>query len=170
VSDVFTNRIEVKPSFDHRFDPENYQRGCGSMRLEFTLIGPLGAITASLDTGWMYEPLTERPAEYGGGWNGPWTNPVRAEGEVGPDCLSRAWKRPLAGPISCHCAQPPEGKEWFSRATGCTIIEGGVCYGDSGYLVGDVFLARLGQGGDEAGFAYLREIHDNWLAPAEATA
>lgn len=168
IDEGFTREISVKPSFDHRFDPEQWQRGCGSMELHFILRGPLGAVTASVMTGWMYEPLIERPSGYGGWPQGPWGNERRAIGEVGPDCISRDRERPLAGPISCHVATPPAGKEWFSRAEGCTLVQGGICYGDSGYVVGDTFLAHLGSGGSQAGFAFLREIHDDWLAPAEA--
>jgi hypothetical protein len=162
---MFTEKIEVKPSFDHRFDPERWSRGAGSMWLEFTLVGPLGAVTTSLNTGWMYEPLTEPPVEFGGAPRGAWSNPKRAVGKVGPDCISRHHEPPLAGPIACHAAAPPKGKEWFTEVDGCTLIEGGVCFGDQGYLVGDIFLSHLGQGGSEAGFAYLREIHNDWLAP-----
>lgn len=160
----FTESIRVRPSFDHRFDPQQWQKGCGSVRVEFTLGGPLGFVTSTIDTGWMSEPLTQVPVEYGRGWRGPWTNPVRAVGKVGPDVFSRDHERPLAGSISCHAPKPPAGKEWFTPASGCTLIEGGVCYGDTGYLVGDTFLSRLAEGGDEAGFSYLREIHDDWLA------
>lgn len=162
----FTTRINIKPSFDHRFDSEKWQRGCGSMTIEFALVGPLGAVTSWIDTGWMFEPLTEIPTGYGGVPRGPWSNPVRASGKVGPDVLSRGWERPMAGPISCHAATPPKGKEWFTAVDGCEFFNGAACYGDTGYLVGDTFLARLGEGGDEAGFTYLREIHDDWLAPA----
>lgn len=165
MSGHFNRRITIAPSFDHRFDPEKWRQGCGSMKLEFVLTGPLGAITASILTDWMYEPIVEIPAEYGRGWTGPWTNPVRARGKVGPDATNRRGD-PMAGPISCHAAAPPQGKEWFTAAEGCTLIKGGVCYGDTGYIVGDEFFLRLAQGGDQAGFAFLREIHDDWLAPA----
>jgi hypothetical protein len=160
----FTTSINVRPSFDHRFDPEKWQRGCGSMHLEFTLGGPLGFITASVNTGWMANPLTGRPIGYSQGWSGPWTGAQRAMGKVGPDIISRAWERPLAGPIACHAEKPPEGKEWFQSAKGCTFFESGICWGDQGYLVGDEFLLRLATGGSEAGFEFLGEIHDDWLA------
>lgn len=164
----FTTVIGIKPSFDHRFDPEKWQRGCGSMRLVFTLGGPLGFITASVDTGWMYQPLIGRPTGFGGAPRGPWGGEARALGKVGHDVISRGHERPLAGPIACHAAAPPAGKEWFTSADGCELIPGGTCYGDQGYLVGDTFLARLAEGGDEAGFGFLREIHDDWLAAEQA--
>lgn len=160
----FTQEIAVAPSFDHRFDPEKWRRGCGSMHITFTLGGPLGFITTSINTGWMFEPLVERPSGFGGVPRGPWGNEVRERGKVGPDCISRGWERPMAGPIVSHAAAPPGGKEWQTESTGCELIEGGICYGDIGYLVGNTFLARLASGGSDSGFDYLREIHDDWLA------
>lgn len=166
--DGFTTSIKVTPSFDHRFDPEQWRKGCGSMQIEFVLGGPLGFVTASVNTGWMSEPLTARPTGYGGAPSRPWGNEVRAIGKVGFDVISSSHDKPMAGGISCHAAAPPVGKEWFSSASGCTLIEGGTCYGDTGCLVGDEFLLRLSRGGDEAAFGYLREIHDDWLAPETA--
>ena len=167
--DGFTTRIEVKPSFDHRFDADKWRRGCGTMSLEFILLGPLGAVTCSVMTGWMADPLVEYPTGFGGAPRGPWGNEKRAVGKVGPDVISREHERPMAGPISCHVAVPPAGKDWFTAADGCTLVPGGTCYGDSGYLVGDEFLIRLAREGDSAAFEYLREIHDDWCA-AEASA
>lgn len=165
---AFASEIHIRPSFDHRFDPEKWQRGAGSMEIQFILRGPLGVVTWGLITGWMRDPLTTRPDGYGTGWRGPWSNAQRAIGKLGPDIISRDWDRPMAGPISCHAEAPPVGKDWFTSSQGCTFFESGVCYGDTGYLVGDEAMARLAEGGDAAAFDYLREIHDDWLAPESA--
>ena len=162
--DEFTERIIFQPSFDHRFDPEKWRRGAGSMEIQFILGGPLGFVTANIMTGWMWEPLDALPVR-GPVGSGPWSNEVRKRGTLGFDIFDHDRPRnPSPGATSCHAAQPPKGKEWFSSADGCTLIEGGTCYGDTGYLVTDTFVARLAQDGNEGGFGFLREIHDDWLA------
>ena len=70
MSEGLTREVRFTPSYDHR--DEHDGRGCGSVIISFNLRGPLGAISAEINTGWMARPylgttwpiqITEGPLE-----------------------------------------------------------------------------------------------------------
>ena len=151
-SDEFTREVKFYPSYDYRDDPDD-QRGCGGATFSFILRGPLGAISADVNTYWMLRPhIGTTPALYA-------PKPLQRGTKPGID-LSIRDQSPTGRMISSHCAQPLV--DWWIGLQDCPIL-GTPCYGNTGYLVADEFVEALVGGGDEAAWKYLHECYTAWL-------
>lgn len=151
--------VRFQPSYDHR--DEHDGRGCGSVIISFNLTGPLGAISAEINTGWMARPYlgTTWPINITAG-------PLEPRGtKPGVDLLT-GHKSLHSGAVHSHCTERRRDW-WYGPNDGCTLVDG-PCYGDTGYLVGDQFLEALVSGGDEAAWKWLEETYIEWLG-AEQT-
>ena len=153
----FTREVKFYPSYDYRDDPDD-QRGCGGATFSFILRGPLGAISADVNTYWMLRPhIGATPALYA-------TKPLQRATKPGLD-RSMTSNSPTGRMISSHCAEPL--KDWWIGPQDCPIL-GVPCYGDSGYMIADRFVELLVGGGDEPAWEYLEECYVEWLAPEAA--
>jgi hypothetical protein len=146
----FTRQIRIRDGYDYRDDPKE-QRGAHGMEIQFILRGPLGAITTAIGTGWMARPLR---GSYNRGM-GP-QNRYDRPGVDGR--LSDHF--PTSQGIGSHCLE--QRREYWFGPQDCDVI-GGQCYGDHGYMVGDTFLAKLLGEGQEVAWAFLEELHNDWL-------
>lgn len=148
----FRREVKFYPSYDYRDDPDD-QRGAGGATLTFILRGPLGAISADVQTYWMLRPhIGATPALYA-------TKPLERGAKPGID-LSLRDASPSGRSVSSHCAEPL--KDWWIGPQDCPIL-GVPCYGDTGYMVADQFLEALVGGGDDAAWQWLEECYAEWL-------
>jgi hypothetical protein len=149
----FRREVRFSPSYDHRDEPGH--KGCGSVIITFVLAGPLGAISADISTGWLSRPYLGRiyPIHI----NGPLT--PRAT-KPGVDLLAGHDTLRSAGVYS-HCTENRRPDYWYGPDD-CTIL-GAPCFGAKGYTIGDEFVEALVSGGDEAAWAWLEEIYNDWL-------
>ena len=146
----FQREIRVYDGYDRRDEG----KGAHGMELHFVLHGPLGAIDAGINTGWVARPLVAGFVRGGVA--------QRRRDEPGVDARL-VYDYPTGSSITSHCAEKRE--DWWFGPDECDIV-GGPCYGDTGYLVADTFLRRLLGDGREAAWEFLRELHDSWLSPA----
>lgn len=150
----FRREVKFYPSYDYRDDPDD-QRGCGGVTITFILLGPLGAISADVNTYWMLRPhIGPMPALYA-------PKPLQRGTKPGID-LSVRDQSPTGRSVSSHCAEPR--KDWWIGPQDCPIL-GTQCYGDTGYMVADQFLEALIGGGSEAAWKWLEECYIEWLGP-----
>lgn len=151
----FTHEIRADAGYDFRDDVTD-QRGCHGLSFRFILRGPLGAISWELMTGLMERPVSDP------GWTIFSDRAPRRSDRPGWDRTGNDSPHPTAGAIASHCHE--KRGDW-SGPYPCDVL-GGECYADVGYMVGDQALDALLKGGSDGVFAYLREIHDEWLAAA----
>jgi hypothetical protein len=153
----FEKRVEVFPGYDHRDDPRD-TRGAHNLSIRFTIIGPLGAITWDLNTGWMERPLLGAYQANAG--------QQRRSDTPGADHRLRDYS-PRAGAVSSHAHDQLE--DYWVGPQPCNVL-GGECYGDTGYTIGDTVLAAMFKDGHDGIWRELRVIYDAWLAAAPVTA
>lgn len=148
--------VRARASYDHRDDPDA-QRGAGGLVLSWIVSGPLGAVAADINTGWMARPyLGNRPAISA-------AKPLAPRGDKpGLDANLRD-VYPNGASVNSHCTVQRRDW-WMGPDDGCSLVDG-PCYGDHGYLVADAFLAALVGGGDEAAWKWLEECYAEWLSP-----
>lgn len=157
MNDDFTREIKILPAYDYRDEPGD-QRGAGGVRMIFVLLGPLGAISASLNTGWVARPLL-RPWNRGG-------NNERA-GRPGVD-RTLVDIYPSGDYVGAHSPVCREGFDVF--ADECDWLPGGFCHVSGSYLAAKNVLEILVTGGSDAVWEHLSALHQEWIAdrPVEA--
>lgn len=153
-ADEFTTKVRIFPGYDYRDEP-NDQRGAHNLSMQFELVGPLGAISWTLNTGWMKNPLKGALAPGG---------PQDRADKPGADFRLREYS-PSAGGVYSH--SHAKAADWWLGPNECDIL-GGQCYGNSGYLVGDTVLAAMFDDGHEGVWRELRVLYDAWLEPEAA--
>lgn len=156
MSDELKQEVRFYASFDHRNDEED-QRGARGMIITLVLNGPLGAISADIGTGWMLHPyLGNRPV-----LESP--KPLSPRGEKPGIDHNLTDLSPSGLSVSAHSLE--QRRDWWrGSAQECPFV-GGICYGDTGYLVADELVEALVGGGDEAAWKWMQECYDEWLGP-----
>jgi hypothetical protein len=152
----FETRIEFLPGYDYRtgapvVDPN---RGAHGMEIRFSLIGPLGAISWKLQTGWMERPLVGHLHPYSGRRDKPGIDGALLE------------YSPSAGAVSSHVHEQRE--DYWLGPNECDVI-GGECYGDTGYTIGDRVLIALMKDGHAGVWRELEDIYNAWLVPEQSS-
>lgn len=133
------HKIEIlRPAwFKVHSDPsKNY--GVGGVMLRFSTIGPKGAISWSVLTGWHLPKTYEW-------WESRGVKPAIENMAMG-------------GSIDIH--SPEQMYEWDSDGSKCDLLPEGRCYGDSGFTAGSDLFETMVEKGEEAVWATL----DSWYA------
>lgn len=152
----FTKEVRFRAAYDRRDEPDD-QHGCSGVIISFNLTGPLGAMSAEINTGWLARPYL------GTTWPIHAARPLEPrDSKPGVDLLL-GHQSLHAGAVHSHCTEQRRDY-WYGPNDGCTLVDG-PCYGDTGYLVGDQFLEALVSGGDEAAWKWLEETYTQWLGP-----
>ena len=152
ITDEFTHEVRFIKSYDRREEPEARYGACG-MKMMLILRGPKAVITFEVLTAWASRPL-KRPFN----WNAakPWARDDKPGVDFGHPSPG-----PMGGGVSIHC--PEKLNDWWLGPTECNVVEGGVCFGDTGFMVGDAVLDALVSEGDAGVWRELREIYDAWI-------
>lgn len=148
----FTHEIKILPSYDHRDDPNDH-RGAGGAELVLILRGPLGAIVAKVNTGWVTRPLI--------GHYMPGLKRQNRRDKPGVDArLTDVY--PSGAYVGSHSYVPRDN---CTDANGpCDWLGGAVCYGDGSYTMADEILRLLIEQGSDAVFTRLEELYRSWIA------
>jgi hypothetical protein len=146
----YIREVRIIPSYDHRTGSPSEKLGGGAsgLRIAFFLVNEdrTAAIEWSLHTGFVKNPLAGSLNPYSG----------RREKPGIDESLRDLY--PSAGGVVWHYSHPVEEYMESTAQSGCTLIASGVCYGDTGYLIGDSVMDALFDGGQEAVFARLEEL------------
>lgn len=126
-------------AFEKRHDDPARDYGIGSVELQFALIGPAGAITVGVSTGWYLPHVEER---------------LLREHDHTPFMGRRSCAFQGAGTAVCIHAPSPR-KDYFMGPDDCHLLPGGQCWGDIGFLAGDEAYAVLVEGGEDALWEFL---------------
>lgn len=152
LSEEFTTKMVLKAGYDHRDETdEGRLRGCHGADLELVLIGPLGAITTTISTGWMHRPVEGRVI---------WGQKQRRRNKPGLDTLS--WDSyPSGAVVASHWRKPVSE---YDTASGydCPWLDGAQCFGSGGYLIADEVLDILISQGDDAAYERMAAIYADW--------
>lgn len=148
----FTTRIEIKPSYDYRDDP-NDQRGAHGCEMHLILAGPEGVLIGRISTGWVARPLAAHL--------GAIRPPLRRD-RPGMDApLSDCY--PTGSGIFAHSSTARNGWE-ASESACCYLPDVEQCWITGGYMISDTLLVKLVEGGDQAAFEFLAELYRDWFA------
>lgn len=149
-----TRTIEVKPAFHRCAGNPRKNYGISDPHIVWTLHVGADAITWHLFTGWGM--------------------PEEAFHDACPDCTHPRHRgempsgEPTGGAVDWHMSTPV--LDDHCRVEHCYVLDG-PCYGDVGYLIGDVLFDLLRVEGSDAVWAKLRELLVNYRAEvAEASA
>jgi hypothetical protein len=138
-------RVDLSPAYDRRHAEPSKNYGVHGVDLRMTLIGPAGAVTFTLFTGWHLPHVAQG---------------VEARGDRALAVLLR----PQPAGVDYHSPVPRH--EGQTVRPDCGYLGGRPCYSDGSSLAaGDVFN-RLLTGGHEAVWAYLEDYYHHWLADA----
>lgn len=157
MSDDFKREIKILPAYDYRDEPGD-QRGAGGARMIFILRGPLGAISASINTGWVARPLLGRWIQGG--------NNQRADRPGVDRTLADLY--PSGDYVGAHS---PVCREGFDESPGaCDWLDSAECYISGSYLAAKTVLETLVTGGSDAVWEHLAELYHGWIVdrPVEA--
>jgi hypothetical protein len=148
---TWEKRILFHPGYDRR-DEIDGKHGAHNMVISFVLIGPNGAVSWDLNTGWMKRPLV-------GGYV---PGQVQARRDK-PGADARLWDySPSAGAVASHTHE--RINDYDIGGSKCPYI-GGNCYCNVIYLVGDDVLAALFESGHKGVWKVLKRIYREWTAP-----
>lgn len=154
----FTLILESRPAYDRR-DPNparNY--GIGSVTLHFTLVGPKGAVSWQLLTGWM--PTSVLAERFGMVSS---TGKAYAHLARGSAADAFGHSLPDAGEVAWH---HPEPHRLGAEPQKCPYLPAGLCYNDVGYTAGEAILEGLLKGGVTAVWDLLAEHYRHTFEPA----
>lgn len=149
---LWTGRIEVAASYDHRDDPDG-KGGAHGCVLWLILDGPEATMTCSVSTGWVSRPLDGHYARGAG------KQQRRAKPGVDRGLLD---SYPSPSYVGIHSTV--QVKDWWMGPDDCNWIDA-PCYGDGGYMVSDLVFEALVAEGHAGAFRVLRELHDDWTKP-----
>lgn len=145
--------IRFEPGYDHRDDPKD-SRGAAGLGLWFIYGDETTVLTATVSTGWMLNPLKSGYARSGG--------PQLRRNKPGPD--AGLWDAyPTGSNVTIHSIR--QVKDWWQGPEECQWLGGVGCYGDTGYLVAEKFLAVLVAEGSEGAWKWMAETLENWMSP-----
>lgn len=147
MSDEFEFRTIIgRPAYEKRHDDPARNYGIGGLALHFALIGPEGAVSLEVLTGWFLPHVRER---------------LRRETDHAPHFASgnpaRCAFEPTAGPMCSHDHRRRHN-HYAAEPDDCDLLPGGKCWGDHGYLAGDQLLEALIAGGEPG----LRDAMRGW--------
>lgn len=155
MSTNFTREIKFLPAYDYRDEPGD-QRGAGGARMIFILRGPLGAISASINTGWVARPLVRHWIQGG--------NNQRADRPGVDRTLADIY--PSGDFVGAHS---PVCREDFDESPGtCDWLDSGECYISGSYLAANKVLEVLVGGGSDAVWEHLAGLYQGWIADKPA--
>ena len=148
--------VKFRKAYDYRDEPGD-GRGAGGVLIQFVLhLGSDEAMVATVATGWVPEPLA-----------GVFIPGQRQQRRTNPGVDARLYDcYPSGSHISIHSRT--QRKPWWVQSNECDAL-GGTCFNDAGYAVADDFLRILVADGDEAAWAYLESLHQEWVAAEDIT-
>lgn len=139
VSEFEQRILFPRGAFDKRSPNATENYGIGSCLVVFALVGPAGAISWEMSTGW---------------------NLPHVRAEQGP-------KDPYAFAVEIHSPQPLFAFAREPEEVACELI-GGACWTGRSFCAGDDYLAALIEHGEEGVWKLAREWYDRSFVAQEA--
>jgi hypothetical protein len=141
----FEKRVDVAPAFEN---------GIGCAMMHFALIGPGGAVSLQVFTGWYLPHVAER---------------LRRETQHERYTATGKWMRcSLEGHGGAMCTHA--ATQIFEHAPvpdPCDLLPGSQCFGDIGFLAGETLFDVLVAEGTDALWEHMEPIYD-YLVAAQA--
>lgn len=132
----FEKKIEfIRPAWNKRDPDPRKDKGIGCVMMRMALIGPKGAISWSIFTGWHLQKTWDE-------WE--------ANGRH-----SKARDLAMGGGVTIH--SPTQLYDWDDTPATCDLLPEGKCFGDTGFLAGETFFEVLVEKGEDAVWALMEE-------------
>jgi hypothetical protein len=143
----FTREVKALASYDHRDEPGS-RLGAHGVDLVFILRGELGAITASISTGWMAKPLAHAMAR-----------PAGLNERLDKPGVDRGLRDlyPSGRYVGSHSLV--NRSEYMTGPTACDWLDGAPCYDDGSFTAGGEVMELLVTGGSDAVFERLERYY-----------
>ena len=148
----FQHRITFAPAFDKRNpDDPSKDYGVHGAEAHFALIGPAGAITFTLYTGWHLPEVIGKPEMGIGGFR--YGKALVEQGHY-----------PMPAMVSYH--SPVQVEDYEQGHDACEWIGGAPCFGDGTFICDDAFEALI-RGGTDGLWKHLEGWYESRLEGRE---
>lgn len=134
----FSRRVVFQAAYDKRSKDPRKDYGVGQVYIHFSLVGPVGAISVVISTGWYLPHVARKQVRSNIEWMQKWGHPLDRVGQYG-----------------VHFHYPNPQYEDHSQSD-CDLLPGGKCYGN-GRFADDSYLNILLAEGDDAVWKKLEE-------------